>query len=125
MQGRKRRADRFAKNSSQWGFPWIDGGDLEAFVAERRRNFAADESHADHDRLAARTHLGAQSIRIADIAKTVDTFEVDAGDARMPVVRAGGNQQRSYGTRLPSAIWTMRRLESMPVTRDPSIRLML
>ncbi len=64
VQRRKRRANRFAKNSSQWGIAWIDGGDFDAFVAERGRYFATDESHADDDGLAAWTHRGAQSIRI-------------------------------------------------------------
>ena len=55
---------------------WADGDHVQAFLPKRRRDFRADEPHADDDNTTAGNDLLANAIGVLDRAKAVDAFEI-------------------------------------------------
>ena len=87
-------ADRLAEHAKERRLGRVDGHQLQAFLAKRRRHFRADEPHAHDDDAAAGHDLFPNVIGVLDRAKAVDAFEMATRNRDAPVAPAGGNEQR-------------------------------
>ena len=87
-------ADRLAEHAKERRLGRVDGHQLQAFLAKRRRHFRADEPHAHDDDAATSHDLFPNAIGGLDRAKTVNAFKIAAGNRDAPVAPAGGNEQR-------------------------------
>ena len=95
------------------------------FVAERGRDFAADESHADDHRLAAWSHFRAQSSRIANRAELwTPSRSIPGIGARRLCAPVAISSDRTARAGRPSR-WTIRCVASIRQAREPSIGSML
>ena len=87
-------ADRLAKDAEERRLRGVDGDDVEAFLSKRRRDFRADEPHADDNHSATGDHLFPNAIGVLHRAKTVNAFEIATGNRDAPVTPARGDEQR-------------------------------
>ena len=87
-------ADRLAQHAEERRLRRIDGDHVEAFLPKRRRDFRADEPHADDDDSAAGNHLFPNAIGVLDRAETVDAFKIATGNGDASVAPARGDEQR-------------------------------
>ena len=87
------RADLRPEDALVWQCEGIDEGDLEAALACRRRELAADPTGADDDHPATGRQPLAQRVAVAERAQVVDPVELGARDRDPPRLSAGRQQQ--------------------------------
>ena len=87
-------ADRFPKLVEERCFRWANGDHVQTFLAERRRDFRADETHADDDNATAGNDLFPNAICVLNRAKAVDALESAPRNRHLPVSPARSDEQR-------------------------------
>jgi hypothetical protein len=92
VNGADKRADLVAKDAPQRGPAREDSRHLNSQLGERSRYFAADESHAHHDRAPARHRFPLDRVALSHRAQVVHARQIGSGDAEPPVASSGGYQ---------------------------------
>ena len=86
-------ADCLAQDAEERRLRWVDGHHVQTLLPKRRRDFRADEPHADDDGPAAGDHLRADAIGVLTRAKTVNAFEIATRNRDKSIASARCDEQ--------------------------------
>ena len=91
-------AELGAEHAQERQLERLDDGDVEALLARRRRDLAADPARPDDDQVAAAAlEHGADRVGVAERAQHVDAVEVGARQRQALGLGARGQQQAVVG----------------------------